>query len=102
MSTIGSNPPPIHSTGLDPAGGQVSFDDLRQQGLLQTDAGLVLPEAAPAALVDPGEAVLNLSAWGEGDAGRALPRSDLLEGRLAQLDRADAASEGVDGILASL
>ena len=102
MSTIGSTPPPIHPTGLDPAGGQVSFDDLRQQGLLQADTGLALPEAAPAALVDPGEAVLNLSAWGEGDASRALPRSDLLEGRLAQLDRADAASEGVDGILASL
>lgn len=102
MSTIGSNPPPIHPTGLAPAGGQVSFDDLRQRGLQQADAGLVLPEAAPAALVDPGEAVLNLSAWGEGDASRTLARSDALEGRLARLDRADAASEGVDGILASL
>ena len=102
MSTIGSNPPPIHSTGLAPAGGQVSFDDLRQQGLQQADAGFVLPEAAPAALVDPGETVLNLSAWGEGDASRTLPRSDALKGRLAQLDRADAAGEGVDGILASL
>ena len=102
MSTIGSNPSPIHSTGLDPAGRQVSFDDLRQQGLLQTDAGLALPEAAPAALVDPGEAVLNLSAWGEGDASRSLPRSDAFEGRLAALDRADAAGAGVDGILAAL
>ena len=101
MSTIGTNPPPIHPTGLDPAAGQVSFDDLRQ-GLLQTDAGLVQPEAAPAALVDPGEAVLNLSAWGEGDASRALPRSDAFEGRLAALDRADAAGAGVDSILAAL
>jgi len=102
MSTIGSNPPPIHPTGLDPAGGQVSFDDLFKQGLQQADAGLVLPEAAPAALVDPGETVLNLSAWGEGDASRALPRSDAFEGRLAGLDRGDAAGESVDGILASL
>ncbi|MCW5580236.1 MAG: hypothetical protein KIS72_02705 [Luteimonas sp.] len=101
MSTIGSNPPPIHPAAFDPAGGQVSFDDLLRQGLQQADAGLALPEAAPAALVDPGETVLNLSAWGEGEASRALPRSDAFEGRLAGLDRGEAAGEAVDGILAS-
>ena len=103
MSSIGSNPPPIPPSGLAPVGGQVALDDLRQRDLLQTaDAGLVLPEAAPAALVDPGETVLNLSAWDSAEGSRTLPRSGALEDRLAGLDRADAAGESVDEILALL
>lgn len=105
MSTIGSTgatPPGLNTTGFDPAGGQVSFDEARQQGLLRTDAGLAVEDAGPAALVDPGEAVLNLSAWEGAGGARTLPRSAEFAGQLAQLERGDAASAGVDGILAAL
>ncbi len=101
MSTIGSHLPSFPPPGLDPAGGRVALDDLRQPGLAPADGGLELPEAAPASLVDPGEATLNLSAWGADEAGRSLPRASSQEGRLAQLDRADAVDAGVDNILAA-
>lgn len=102
MSTIGSTPPGLNATGFDPAAGQVSLDEARQQGLLRADEGLALPEAAPAALVDPGETMLNLSAWDGADAPRLLPRDDAFPAQLAQLDHAEAAGAGVDGILAAL
>ena len=101
MSTIGSTPPGLNTAGFDPAGGHVSFDEARQQGLMRTDAEFAIPEAAPQALVDPGEAVLNLSAW-EGAGSRSLPQSGGFSAQLAQLDRGDAANAGVDGILAAL
>ncbi|TYT26754.1 hypothetical protein FZO89_11070 [Luteimonas viscosa] len=102
MSTIGSTPPGLGTTGFDPAGGQVSFDEARQQGLLRTDVGAPVPEAAPAPLVDSGETLLNLSAWGDAGAPRMLPRSDALASQLSQLDRAEAANTAVDGILSAL
>jgi len=101
MSTIGSTPPGLNTTGFDPAGGQVSLDEALQQGLLRAEGELAIAEAAPAALVDPGEAVLNLSAWDTG-AARTLPRSEAFTGQLARMDMADAAGAGVDGILSAL
>ncbi len=102
MSTIGSTPPGLSTTGFDPAGGQVSLDEARQQGLLRAEGELAIPEAAPTALVDPGEAVLNLSAWGDAGTARTLPRSEAFTGQLAQMDRGEAANAGVDGILSAL
>ncbi len=100
MSSIGSTPPGFGSTGF-PAG-QVSLDEARQQELLRGDAGLAAVEAAPAALVDPGESVLGLSAWDGVDAPRALPRDAAFAASLAGLDRGEAANAGVDGILSAL
>ncbi|WP_202841399.1 hypothetical protein [Luteimonas saliphila] len=104
MSAIGSTPPGLGTTGFDPAGGQVSFDEARQQGLLRADtgAGSAAPEAAPAPLVDAGETVLNLSAWDDAGAARTLPRSDALTAQLSQMDRADAANAAVDHIFSAL
>ena len=101
MSSIGSTPPGFGTTGFDPAG-QVSLDEARQHGLLRGDAGVADAAAAPAALVDPGESVLNLSAWAGVDAPHTLPRDAAFGARLAMMDRAEAASAGVDGILAAL
>lgn len=101
MSSIGSTPPGFGTTGFSPAG-QVSLDEARQQELLRGETGQVPADAAPAALVDPGESVLGLSAWDGVDAPRTLPRDAAFAGRLAGLDRAEAANAGVDGILSSL
>jgi hypothetical protein len=100
MSSIGSTPPGLNTAGFDP-GGQVSLDQARQQGLLRADGGLAEADAAPAALVDPGESLLNHAAWPEGGL-RALPRQDAFGAQLAGLDRAEAANAAVDGILAAL
>lgn len=100
MSSIGSTPPGLSTAGFDP-GGQVSLDQARQQDLLRADGGLAGPEAAPAALVDSGESLLNHAAWPDGGL-RALPRQDGFAAQLAGLDRAEAANAAVDGILAAL
>src|SRR5690606_13192407 len=70
--------------------------------LLRTGADLALDEATPAALVDPGEAVLGLSAWDGADAPRMLPRDAAFASQLGAMDRADAGHAGVDGILSAL
>ena len=101
MSSIGSTPPGLNTAGFDPVGGQVALDEARQQGLLRAEGELAVADAAPSTPVDPGEAVLNLSAWGDAGA-RALPRFEAFAGQLAQLDRAEAANAGVDGILSAL
>ena len=101
MSSIGSTPPGFGTTGFG-AAGQVSLDEARQQDLLRTGADLALDEATPAALVDPGEAVLGLSAWDGADAPRMLPRDAAFASQLGAMDRADAAHAGVDGILSAL
>ena len=101
MSSIGSTPPGLNTTGFDPAAGQVSLDEARQQGLLRADGAVAEPGDAPAALLDPGEALLNLSAWD--DAGpRMLPRDEAFSARLAGLDHAEAANAAAEGILAAL
>ncbi|MDH5832669.1 hypothetical protein [Luteimonas kalidii] len=100
MSSIGSTPPGLNTAGFDPAG-QVSLDQARQQDLLRADGGLAEVDAAPPALVDPGESLLNRAVWD--DTGlRALPRQEAFGARLAGLDHAEAANAAVDGILAAL
>ncbi len=101
MSSIGSTPPGFGTTGFPPAG-QVSLDEARHLELLRGDTGSAVAEAPAATLVDPGESVLALSAWDGVDAPRTLARDAGLLGRLAGMDRAEAAHAGVDGILASL
>ena len=101
MSSIGSTPPGYSPTVFG-AGGQVSLDEARQQGLLRADADLAVADATPAALLDPGESVLQLSAWDGADAPHTLPRDHGFSGRLAAMDRAEAANAGVDGILSAL
>jgi len=103
MSSIGPTPPGLGAPGFDPAG-QVTLDQARQHELLRADAGAgaAVAEAAPAALVDPGEAVLGLAAWDGAEAPHALPRDAGLTARLAMMDRADAANAGVDAIVSAL
>ena len=59
-------------------------------------------EAAPATLLDPGESVLQLSAWDGADAPHTLPRDTAFSARLGTMDRAEAANAGVDDILSAL
>ncbi|MDH7454613.1 hypothetical protein QF205_16265 [Luteimonas composti] len=102
MSSIGSTPPGFGTTGFPPAG-QVSLDEARHLELLRGETAPAAADApAAAALVDPGESVLALSAWDGVDAPRTLGRDADFSGRLAGMDRAEAANAGVDGILASL
>ncbi|MGJ4729924.1 hypothetical protein [Luteimonas sp. SDU101] len=101
MSSIGSNPPGFGTTGL-PQAGQVSLDEARQQDLLRGGVEFAPDAAAPAALLDPGESVLELAAWEGADAPHTLPRDAALVSRLAAMDRAEAANAGVDSILAAL
>ena len=101
MSSIGSTPPGFGPTSFGSAG-QVSLDEARQQGLLRADAELAVAEAAPAALLDPGESVLQLSAWDGADAPHTLPRDAAFSARLGTMDRAEAANAGVDDILSAL
>lgn len=101
MSSIGSTPPGFGTTGFG-AAGQVSLDEARQQGLLRADADLAVADAAPAVLLDPGESVLQLSAWDGADAPHTLPRDTAFSARLGSMDRAEAANAGVDDILSAL
>ncbi len=101
MSSIGSTPPGLNTTGLDPGAGQVSLDDARQQGLLRADGAVAEPTDAPAPLLDPGEALLNRSAWDNAGT-RMLPRDEAFSARLAGLDHAEAANAAAEGILAAL
>lgn len=100
MSTIGSTPPGLTAPGFE-TGGQVAFEEARQQGLLRGGIDVGSAEATPAPLLDPGERVLNLSAWQGVDGARHLPRTEGFSQQLAQRDRAEAAAAGVDGILAA-
>ena len=102
MSSIGPTSPGLDPSGFAPVGGQVSLDEARHLELLRGDTGPAVADAPAAALVDPGESVLALSAWEGVDAPRTLGRDADFSARLAGMDRAEAANAGVDGILSSL
>ena len=102
MSSIGAPPPGLDPSRLD-LSGQVALDQARQQERLRAESAPALaPEPAATPGVDPGEAILALSAWEGVEGPRLLEDATALGAQLAALDRAEAASAGVDAVLASL
>ena len=102
MSSIGAPPPGLDPSRLD-LSGQVALDQARQQERLRAESAAALaPEPTATPEVDPGEAVLALSAWDGVEGPRLLEDGAGLGAHLAVLDRAGAASAGVDAVLAAL
>lgn len=102
MSSLGAPPPGLDPSRLD-LSGQVALDQARQQERLRAESAPALaPEPAATPEIDPGEAILALSAWDGVDGPRLLGDAAGLGTQLAALDRAEAASAGVDAVLATL
>ncbi|NYZ62087.1 hypothetical protein [Luteimonas deserti] len=90
---------------LERLDGQVGLDDLRRQGPDgQGPLGDAALEGAPRGpQADPGEDVLNATAWDGIPAGmRQLAGDSAFEHRLSALDLSSAADQGADAILDAL
>jgi len=102
MSSIPSDAS-FNTASLDRLGGQVAFDDLRQDGVALAPADGGLADSARGPVSDPGEDILNAAAWDGVPAGdRYLSGDVAFEARLAAVDLSQAADQGADAILDAL
>lgn len=110
MSSIGSPDPHLNRAGLESLNGQVSLDELRRrdQGTgtqgpeqLRGPEPSLPPRDVPA--TDPGEDMLNATAWDGVPDGQRLLAGDLgFESQLGTMELSSAADSAADAIMGAL